>query len=39
MDENGKKLRPHVNEQVEVTGALSVQNGEFWINVAYFHLV
>jgi hypothetical protein len=39
MDENGKELRRHVNEQVEVTGAMSEQNGEFWINVTNFHLI
>jgi hypothetical protein len=39
MDENGKELRRYVNEQVEVTGAMSEQNGEFWINVTNFHLI
>lgn len=39
MDENGKELRRYVNEQVEVTGAISEQNGEFWINVTHCQLI
>lgn len=39
MDEMGKSLRRHVNEQVKATGTLSKNNGKIWLNVTIFDLL
>lgn len=37
MDETGKRLLEHVDEEVEVTGMVSKKDGEWTLKVSNFH--
>ncbi len=39
LDKKGLKLSNHVDEEVEVTGTLSENDGELWLKVTYFQLI